>query len=309
MTHETSDREPAIASDGGDRCPYESAETIQKWDGDYYQPIARRFYDAAVLDMLTCMGARPGQLVLDAGCGTGVHSARAARLGCQVMSADLSMAMLNAAQEHVDAEETADRVAYCRTDLTSLAFQEESFDHVFSWGVIIHIPGIEQALEELDRVLKPGGSLALYLTNHSSFDLKVERVARRLLGRPPKVYEVSSWGLGFWHDMPGGAMWTSHIDADHLARYLGKRGYMLVRRRAGEFSEVQRFLRGITRRAVLRLNNWIYRTSAFPASLASTQLLVFRKREHETRSAHSRAPYVPAALPSKTSASSRSMTR
>jgi ubiquinone/menaquinone biosynthesis C-methylase UbiE len=48
-------------------------------------------------------------------------------------------------------------------DLTRLTFRDASYRYVFSCGVITHIYNVEKALDELPRVIKPGGTLAVYV--------------------------------------------------------------------------------------------------------------------------------------------------
>ncbi len=259
------------------RNPYEDEGTIRKWKQDYYQPISERFYDAAVPRLLTRMGAKPGDRVLDGGCGTGVHSVRAARFGCRTMGVDLSNAMLNVARENAHEAGLSNQINFQQEDLTTLSLETESFDHVFSWGVIIHIPDIGKGLEQLVRVLKPGGSLGLYVTNRGALDHKIERVARKLLGKPAKPFEASAWGEGHWHEMPGGKMWTIHVDARQITEHLQQLGLKRTHRYAGEFTEMQKNLGGFTRRTVLRLNNLLFKIGA-PASLSSGQFMVFHKQ-------------------------------
>src|ERR1700719_3000530 len=82
---------------------FEQRSTLDSWDLDYYHPIAERYYDRAIRSMLGLMGAEPGARVLDAGCGPGVHSVRAARFGCRVCAIDISQTMLEEAKARVHA--------------------------------------------------------------------------------------------------------------------------------------------------------------------------------------------------------------
>ena len=50
--------------------------------------------------------------------------------------------------------------------------------------MIIHIHDVEKALDELARVVEPGGKLALYVTNSKSWDQKLESLLRFLLRKP-----------------------------------------------------------------------------------------------------------------------------
>src|SRR4051794_1332017 len=118
---------------------FEREATVSDWDNAYYHPIAQRYYDRAVPDMLEAMGARPGDHVLDAGCGPGVHSIRAARYGCQVTAIDLSEQMLKHARDRSVRAGVADRIDFKQDDLTQLSLPSSTFPYVFSWGVIIHV--------------------------------------------------------------------------------------------------------------------------------------------------------------------------
>ena len=163
---------------------FEQTGTIEKWDRDYYHPIAERYYDRAIPAMLCLMGVSKGATILDAGCGPGVHSIRAARTGCQVIAIDVSKAMLREAQSRVAAAGVASAVEFRQEDLTKLGFPDDFFRYVFSWGVVIDIPEIEKALDELCRIVATEGSLALYVTNRNSWDQMLERVARFGAGKP-----------------------------------------------------------------------------------------------------------------------------
>ena len=54
----------------------ENLKTFETWQKDYYEPTAIRHYDRAIARMLSVLKPSSGSTVLDAGCGTGVHSIR-----------------------------------------------------------------------------------------------------------------------------------------------------------------------------------------------------------------------------------------
>lgn len=100
-----------------------------------------------------------GKRVLDAGCGTGRHAFHAARNGAQVWAVDLGSAI------EVAHRNTADcgAVQAVQADLYKLPFAPESFDFVYSIGVLHHLPDPEGAFRNLLRYLKPGGQVQIYL--------------------------------------------------------------------------------------------------------------------------------------------------
>ena len=222
------------------------------------------------------MGAPTGSTVLDAGCGPGVHSIRLAKAGYQVVAVDISQAMLQQAKVRIAQAGVVQAVDLKREDLTQFTFPNASFRYVFSWGVIIHIQDVEKALDELARILGPGGTLTLYITNRAAWDQKLETFARFLLRKQHKERSHLPLGDGTWYEMHGQRLWVWQFDIPELVRQLTARGFDLMRRRCGEFSELQRRVPGALRSPLLRLNNFYYRRN-FPAGSATTNMLIFRK--------------------------------
>ncbi|MFI1034095.1 class I SAM-dependent methyltransferase [Streptomyces sp. NPDC020951] len=123
----------------------------------------RRFPDdgPAYASAVGEIGLREGDRVLDAGCGTGraLTPLRAAvgRSGV-VVGADLTPAMLEAA---VRAGRDRDGQLVV-ADVAALPLRSESLDAVFAAGLIAHLPRPAENLWELARVVRPGGTLALF---------------------------------------------------------------------------------------------------------------------------------------------------
>lgn len=127
-----------------------------------------------VRDRLVAALALSGQeRVLDAGCGRGLALIACAKqliggraVGVDVWSArDLSNNNPEAALANASAEGVADRVEVETGDITTLPFPDASFDAVVSMTVIHNIRSRDlrdQALNELVRVLKPGGRIAIF---------------------------------------------------------------------------------------------------------------------------------------------------
>jgi ubiquinone/menaquinone biosynthesis C-methylase UbiE len=185
--------------------------------------------------------------------------------------------MIEAARNRIAAAGYSDVVTLEQADLTVLQLPDASYDHVFSWGVVIHIPppGTYAALENLARVVRKGGRLALYLVNKSAVDNKIEYLARAITGRKfeRQTYDI---GRGAFYDMHGERLWVWRFDHAGLTGFLEKMGLKLVRRVGGEFSELQRRAPKALRPALLHFNNLSY-SLKLPPQLAITNLWIFEK--------------------------------
>src|SRR4051794_2967459 len=109
---------------------------------------------------LELLAIGPGDRVLDVACGPGNFTrsfARAAGDDGVVIGLDASRTMLERAlQEGVPAN-----VAYVRGDATSLPFADEAFDAVCCFAALYFIADPLRALDEIERVLAPGGRVAV----------------------------------------------------------------------------------------------------------------------------------------------------
>ena len=97
----------------------------------------------------------PGDRVLDAACGTGDLAVIAANAGGHVTGLDFSEAMLERARRK------APELDWTRGDLLALPFEDESFDAATVGFGVRNVADLPGALEELRRVLKPGGRLGI----------------------------------------------------------------------------------------------------------------------------------------------------
>ncbi|MFE3740284.1 class I SAM-dependent methyltransferase [Streptomyces sp. NPDC059134] len=114
-------------------------------------------YAAAVAEL----GLRPGDAVLDAGCGTGralppLRDAVGER--GSVLGADLTPEMLTAAVRA--GRHRAGRLLLA--DVSRLPVRSRALDAVFGAGLIAHLPRPQENLRELARIVRPGGRLALF---------------------------------------------------------------------------------------------------------------------------------------------------
>ena len=191
---------------------------IQKWWGDLYAQIYRD-YDRTLnaesldadLDDLDAMFRRnrhmaavemggidlAGKCVLEIGSGSGAHACLFKRRGADLTAIDLTPARaLSTARKLALARGPGPARAY-QADAESLPFRDETFDIVYSNGVLHHSEDTARCVAEVRRVLKPGGSAVIMLYSRHSANYWLSIVPRGvLLGavfRRPQIEWEAEW--------------------------------------------------------------------------------------------------------------------
>jgi SAM-dependent methyltransferase len=111
--------------------------------------------------------AAPGDRVLDLGCGGGRHAFEAARRGARVVALDTDRAELDRVTATfaamTEAGELPDGASgrAVAGDATRIPFRDGAFDKVIAAEVLEHLPADQAAMNEIARVLRPGGMAAV----------------------------------------------------------------------------------------------------------------------------------------------------
>lgn len=98
--------------------------------------------------------------VLEVGCGQGLlwtENATRVPEGCEITLSDRSQGMARQARDNIDPQSR--RFRFMVADAQSLPFPDAGFDAVIANHMLYHVPGLDRALKEIRRVLKPGGTL------------------------------------------------------------------------------------------------------------------------------------------------------
>lgn len=126
-------------------------------------------------ELIRLAGVRPGERVLDVGCGSGYLAGLAAEAGASALGVDASEPMIEYARRTFGSTECRFEVGTAQ----ALPVGDGDFDVVLSSLVLHHLPddGQPAALAEMRRALRPGGRLLI-----ADFRPPRSRLARHLVG-------------------------------------------------------------------------------------------------------------------------------
>lgn len=255
----------------------EKALMHETWVSEFRNSENEKFFTKALNRILDLINAKPGERILDAGCGSGTKALILATHGMEVTAADFSSYVLDKARVAAEQAGLLERMQFSREDLLSMSFADDEFPYVLCWGVVMHIPDYKRALDELSRVVGPGGYLILSEGNVYSVQSIMMRTLKRMLGRERAEVVPDEIGIEFWEESEAGRLMTRQTDVSALVRAMERRGFELEKRFAGQFSELYMVVRNrFLRRLIHAFNsfwfNWI-RTGR----MAYGNLLVFKK--------------------------------
>ena len=153
---------------------------------EWHIPIAANF------------AATRGLKVLEIGCGIGTDGAQFAKAGADYTGIDLTAAAIELARKRFALSNL--KGEFRVSDAEDLDFDNESFDVVYSHGVLHHTPDIEAAVREIHRVLKPGGRAIVMLYHRGSYNY---RIGIRVLRRAGAGLLKSESGIKIVHRLTG----------------------------------------------------------------------------------------------------------
>ena len=113
--------------------------------------------------VLKAAGLKPGQEVLEVGCGPGFFTVPAARIVGQegrIDAIDINPLALERVEQKLD-KESVSNVRTILADASQTGLPDGSFDLIFVFGLGRAIGGTERIMIELDRLLKPGGAMSV----------------------------------------------------------------------------------------------------------------------------------------------------
>ena len=192
-----------------------------------------------------------GRSVLDAGCGSGEKSIELSKRDYNCVSVDVSDWALRNARKAIKQHDLSDKIVLLQEDLSRMNFANNTFDYVLCWGVLMHIKELSSVLDELTRVLAPGGFLIVNEINMHSLE---SRIFRQVANLSSKTVSVRKAPYGFQ-----------------------RRGLVLDHELPDQITEAYKYFGEGWCRNMVQGGNIRLRKSQMAASVAFSKTLVFRK--------------------------------
>ena len=142
----------------GTRKFYELVEA-HRYTKEWHIPIAADFKSAR------------GLKVLEIGCGLGTDGAQFAEAGADYTGVDLTEAAVELARKRFETFGIPGK--FQTADAEQLQFEDNSFEVVYSHGVLHHTPDTAKAIREIHRVLRPGGRAMVMLYHRDSYNYRI----------------------------------------------------------------------------------------------------------------------------------------
>ncbi|MFT5440982.1 MAG: SAM-dependent methyltransferase [Myxococcota bacterium] len=144
-----------------------SSVPFEKGTEESFDAIFERWERDVTPRRLEFLKSCSGKKLLEIGCGIGIDGRFFSSNGAEYQAVDMSRESLKLAQKHFNMKDLVAR--FTNGDATRLPFEDNSFDVVYSSGVLHHIPDMKAACREAVRVLRPGGTARVMLYHKASY--------------------------------------------------------------------------------------------------------------------------------------------
>ena len=210
------------------------AKHAAMWASGSYRTVVDDVVAALGGILVDTLDIRPGQRVLDVAAGTGTSALPAARCGAHVTATDLTPELLEVGRS--DAASEGLDISWQTADAEALPYPDSEFDVVLSAIGVMFAPHHQQAADELIRVCRPGGTVAVLNWTPEGFIGQVFATMKPYGPPPPPgASPAPLWGR-----------------ADHVRSLFGDRVTDLVARQ--QTLHVDRFTAGVEFREFMKTN-------------------------------------------------------
>jgi SAM-dependent methyltransferase len=173
------------------------------YSDDRLMPAIYRDRHNTALGWIRKLGLGPNARILEVGCGAGRITLALARSGHTIDALDSTTAMLRLTLNDAVDQGVQDRVRIHSADVHALPFEAQTFDLVIAIGVVPWLHSERIALQEMQRVLKPGGHLLVTADNNARLNRILDPQSCPLFGPVRTVAKRFLRMCGLWSPNSG----------------------------------------------------------------------------------------------------------
>lgn len=173
--------------------PIQPISARELWESGNYDLTAQIITTVPAANLVRFAEFRLGERVLDVATGTGVVAITAGRAGANVTGVDIAPGLLAKAREHARIA-GLNELQWLEGDAKALQFPDTSFDCVVSQFGHMFAPDPTKTLNEMLRVLKPGGRIAFSTWPPESFIGRLFALGAKYVPPAPGAVPISQWG-------------------------------------------------------------------------------------------------------------------
>ena len=248
------------------------------WIDKYRSKDNVNFFKLVISYILSLLKVKKNAKILEVGCGTCTKSIILAEHGYNPVAADLSEVVLKRAEANIMASGMQDNISLKCENILSLTYEDESFDYILCWGVLMHIPDLEMAVSELSRVLKKDGVIIIAENNMFSLQSLLFKAVKFLMRKDNKNVKITQAGKESWSDTDEGALLVREMDLRWFKNKLTSSGFSVERHMSGQFWELYTlFSSPIIKKMIHAFNYWWFKYIK-THHLALGNIIIFRKK-------------------------------
>lgn len=248
----------------------------QEWVRTYIAD-SKKLYDLVFDEIKETIWQSGENNILDAGCGNGINSLRLFERGFKVTASDFSEEALKLCKDYLTNNGVVNEVELFKQDILSLTFENNSFQNVLCWGVLMHIHEVENALDQLCRIITPGGTLVICEVSKNAFDSIIVRIFKKIFHKKSDEKVENRLGIDYWTNTNAGRILVRKTNIKALIDHMNSKGFVLVKHIPGQFSQLYTKINiHFIKKAILLFNLFWFKYLRI-VFLSLEQVLIFKR--------------------------------